>query len=188
MDRYSINKDLVTVNGVVGRLTSENEPLYSFNSFNSLYKWQNSYSGPYYQATMQKDGNFAVYYFDKNNVRSDVFYTNTGGKSTAYWELIPQHDGNLVLYESNAGGKTSNPTWDSNTSGINVGSGYVGLSMQQDSNLMLYAFYPDGSCDPIWGTAGSSPGGKRFWPHGFGANSNRTDFVKNQQALGPEEL
>jgi hypothetical protein len=53
----------VTANGVSGRLLREGSSLYSFeNPGNSLFKYVNG-SGPYYQATIQTDGNFVVYYY-----------------------------------------------------------------------------------------------------------------------------
>jgi len=168
VQRYSIGAetDLVTVNGVVGRLLREGGPLYSFTPPSSLFKWENAQSGPYYQAVVQTDGNFAVYHFDAKNNRKAVFWTNTGGKvDQPYWMLMPQQDGNLVLYLSDLGGARRQPVWASQTGGINVGSGLVGLSMQQDGNLVLYAFYSDGSCDPIWASNGKAPTGEKVWPH-----------------------
>jgi hypothetical protein len=176
--RYALGQtNLVTVNGVVGRLLEEGSPLHSWQpSFNSLYKFANYDSGPYWQATVQTDGNFVVYFIDAKNNKTPKFWTNTGGKTNnPNWELIPQHDGNLVLYHSNTGGQTDQPVWASQTSGINVSPGWVGLSMQQDGNLVLYVFYPDGSCSPIWASAGSPPNGRKDWP---GLSSlNETTFV-----------
>jgi len=167
--RYQLVRDLVLVNGVLGRLLSEGEHLYSFNSKNSLFKWQNSDEGPYYQALVQEDGNVVVYHYDEGSTnRKPVWWTNTGGKvNDPNWQLVVQNDGNLVLYRSDALGNLGQAVWNSGSSGIYIpDNGYVGLSMQQDGNMVLYAFYPDGSCDPIWGSFNQAPIGVKFhWPH-----------------------
>ncbi|KAI9651787.1 MAG: hypothetical protein M1829_002446 [Trizodia sp. TS-e1964] len=185
IQRYTINANLVTVNGVVGRLLEESVPLYSFNTNNALYKYSNFDSGPYWEAIVQKDGNFVVYSVTPPHDPVPKFWTNTGGKTNdPNWELIPQHDGNLVLYRSNTGGQLAQPVWASGTSGINVGNGWVGLSMQQDGNLVLYVFYPDGSCSPVWASAGSPPQGKKYWPGLSGMDGMNGTFV----VQGGEEL
>jgi hypothetical protein len=190
IQRYSLGQtNLVTVNGVVGRLLEEGGSLRSWQTeANSLYKFANFNSGPYWQATVQTDGNFVVYFVDAKNNKTPKFWTNTGGKvNDPNWALHPQHDGNLVLYRSDTGGQTSQAVWASQTSGINVSPGWVGLSMQQDGNLVLYVFYPDGSCSPIWASAGSAPNGKRYWPGLAALNEtalNETTFV----VQGAEEL
>jgi hypothetical protein len=75
------NDSIVTINGVSGRLLTQGSALYSVNNpGNSLYKYTSGESGPYYQAIVQTDGNFAVYHFDANGQRTPTFWTNTGGK------------------------------------------------------------------------------------------------------------
>jgi hypothetical protein len=46
--------------------------------------------------------------------------------------------------------------------------------MQQDGNLVLYVFYPDGSCSLIRASAGSPLNGKKYWP---GLNALNDIFV-----------
>jgi mannan endo-1,4-beta-mannosidase len=164
--RYSINGDIVTANGVSGRLLREGSSLYSFeNPGNSLFKYVNG-SGPYYQATIQTDGNFVVYYYDVNGNRTPKFWTNTGGKvNDPNWKFVPQSDGNLVLYRTDLAGNNGAAMWSSNTYGVTkpAPGDFFGVSMQQDSNLVLYLFYTDGTCDPVWATFNNAPQGRILW-------------------------
>jgi hypothetical protein len=165
---YLLNGDIVTANGVSGRLLAEDAALYSFkNPGDSMFKYANGESGPYYQATIQKDGNFVVYYFDAKNERTPKFWTNTGGKvGDPNWKLVPQSDGNLVLYRTDLAGQNGKAVWASHTNGINKPApGHFGLSMQQDGNLVLYLFYADGTCDPVWATYTDAPTGRVVWKH-----------------------
>ncbi len=163
------NDNIVTANGVAGRLLTQGSALYSVNNpGNSLYKYASGQSGPYYQAIVQTDGNFVVYHFDVNNERTPTFWTNTGGKvNDPNWTLAVQNDGNVVLYHTNSSGNVNSGAYlASNTWQINKPApGWFGLSMQQDGNLVLYFFYNDGSCDPVWATANNAPTGTIVWPH-----------------------
>jgi hypothetical protein len=162
------NNNIVTINGVSGRLLTQGSALYSVNNpGNSLYKYASGLSGPYYQATVQTDGNFLVYHFDASGQRSPTFWTNTGGKvNDTHWTLTVQFDGNLALYHTDSSGTINSAAyWASNTWQINKPNpGWFGLSMQQDGNLVLYFFYKDGSCDPVWDSK-NPPTGTTVWPH-----------------------
>jgi hypothetical protein len=165
---YVLDGDIVTANGVSGRFWDEDIPLLSFKSpGNSLFKYAGGQHDLYYQAVMQTDGNFVVYRFDANGNRTPTFWTNTGGKVDGrYWKLVPQADGNLVLYETDLAGETGSAIWASNTAGIRKPApGHFGLSMQQDGNLVLYLFYEDGSCDPVWASDNTAVTGAIVWNH-----------------------
>jgi hypothetical protein len=55
---------------------------------------------------MQGDGNLVVY----DATGAPTWYTSTGGKGTAPFNLIMQTDGNLVIYDA-----YSTPTWYTST-------------------------------------------------------------------------
>lgn len=159
--QYFRSGNQVTINNITGNLLDEGQRLSSCDSSNCLIQRISGSKGPYYQAIVQRDGNFVVYYCESAKVRKPVFAVDQGGKGDIDWYITPQRDGNLVLYSSTTG----KPTWASKTHDIQLDNAMVGLCMQQDGNLVLYAFYDDGTCDPIWATHNTSPNGRRVWPH-----------------------
>jgi hypothetical protein len=119
---------------------------YQENVFDTVENDHNLYQNGYlkskngkHYARVQDDGNFVIY--NGNNFISSnaVWASQTGGKGTAPFKLVPQNDGNLCLYDG-----AGNCTWASNT--WNKGQAPYKLVMQDDRNLVLY----DRNAQPIW--------------------------------------
>jgi hypothetical protein len=83
---------------------------------------------------MYRHGNHGIVYWKSNTVNSGAT------------QLILQHDGNLVLYTSGY----AKAVWASNTSGKCSGYDTPALSIQSDSNLVVYCADKLNSAGSLW--------------------------------------
>jgi hypothetical protein len=104
------------------------------------YQWLdrgNTWSFGNVDLVMQADGNLVMYRHGNHS----IFYWKTATQGSGATQLLLQHDGNLVLYTAGY----AHHVWASGTEHDCNSSETPALSLQSDSNLVIYCRANDAS-------------------------------------------